>query len=115
MAQEKTAQFVRRYQKMLLLSAQSSDAPLPLMIIMMIIGLFAVFFWIANLRDENKSQSDLPSRNRQASSWQRSTPSKRNKQSFQNMKRIAVKKNGQYKYYRINKYGEIFEEPNEQE
>ena len=33
------------------------------------------------------------------------------KQSLKD-KRIAVKKNGQYTYYRINKYGEVFEEPN---
>jgi hypothetical protein len=59
------------------------------------------------LKDENEP----PHHNRPTPRRRTSGISRHKKQSLKD-KRIAVKKNGQYTYYRINKYGEIFEEPN---
>jgi hypothetical protein len=58
-----------------------------------------------------KDEDEPPRYNRPTPRRGTSAASRHKKQPLKKMKRVAVKKNGQYTYYRINKYGEIFEEP----
>lgn len=76
----------------------------------MIVITFLIFWFCKNdiLKMGNATSNNRFRRHRRILRDQTSIPPK--KQSLEGMKRIAVKKNGQYTYYRINKYGEIFEE-----
>ena len=70
-------------------------------------------------RFDSHSPSNRPiaktrsSAQRQRSERRISTTSTLNNQPLKKGKRIAIKKNGQYTFYKVNKYGEIFEETNE--
>lgn len=57
-------------------------------------------------------RSPSPAQRHKPQERQDSTTSRQKKQFPKNMKRIAVKKNDQHTFYRVNKYGEIFEETN---
>lgn len=95
---------------MLLLDIQLNVTPRGIFDILAVVVALIVFLCCRSIfKDEYDHQEDQTPTHRRTSAT--SAPSRHKKQSLKEMKRIVVKKNGQYTYYRINKYGEIFEEP----
>ena len=94
---------------MILFNAQVNDVvSLIGEITLLAIVIFGSYCYISLSREENPPSPP----HRPTPQGRTSTTTGHKKQSLKNMKRVAVKKDGQYKYYRINKYGELFEEQN---
>ena len=88
---------------MFAINAQMAAEPIVAGAILAIVGLIIVAYY-SNVDSEERT---FPQRPRRTPS-RRTSPRKR--QSRDQMKQIAVKKNGEVKLYRINTYGEIFED-----